>query len=286
MLKAGLKRWISALTLLILAFSMFPGCGDDDESTTGPESEPPDIPPVSAFLMDFSDFPSSAQGRWAALARAEGAEGAGTKHNWTQAAARVFVWNILITVGLAVPVASFVEAFNHEPALQTDGTWVWSYNFYVAQVLHLAELHGKLEDDVVTWKMYISKQDAYTDFLWYEGESNVATTEGTWTLNHDPDDPYPLVGILWHRNPAEETADIKYTNIVPDGPENGGYIFYGITNEVDYDTFYDIYNKGQDNYTDIEWNRTTKDGRISDPAHYIDTDWHCWDTNLEDVECD
>jgi hypothetical protein len=283
MLNARFKRWVSALILLVLAFSMFAGCGDDD-GTTCCESKPPEIPPLSTFLMDFSDFPSTSEA-WASLAGVEGVEGATTKHNWTQAAARIFIWNTLITVGLAVPLASFIEAFDHEPVRQTDETWVWSYNFYVSGILHLAQLHGKVEEDAVTWKMYISKQGAYSEFLWYEGESNLTGTQGTWTLNSNPDDPYPLVGILWHRNPDAGTADIKYTNIVPDGPENGGYIFYGITTEVPYDAFYDIYNRGVNNYTDIEWDRTSKAGRISDLAHYGDTDWHCWDGNLDDYDC-
>ena len=64
--------------------------------------------------------------------------------------------------------------------------------------------------------------------------------------------------------------------------ENGGYINYGITNETPYNAFYDIYNKGQDNHTNIEWNRTTKEGRVKDAQHFLDAVWHLWDSNLDD----
>ena len=78
-------------------------------------------------------------------------------------------------------------------------------------------------------------------------------------------------------------GDIKYTNIEPGGAENGGYIFYGKTTDTTYDAYYHIYNKGQDNLTEIEWNLTSKAGRIKDEKHYSDTDWHYWDENLDDI---
>ena len=72
-------------------------------------------------------------------------------------------------------------------------------------------------------------------------------------VNYSPDNSYPLLGILWHRNPEEATADIRYTNIVPGGAENGGYIYYGIRDNLPLDAFYDIYNKSQDNLITIQW---------------------------------
>ena len=52
-----------------------------------------------------------------------------------------------------------------------------------------------------------------------------------------------------------------------------------------YDAMYDIFNKGQNNLTEIKWNRTSKDGRVKDPAHFGDEDWHCWNHLLEDTTC-
>lgn len=111
-------------------------------------------------------------------------------------------------------------------------------------------------------------------------------TEGTWTLNRSPEDPEPFIGIEWERSPESDTGTIRYTNIVPGGPENGGYIFLGTTTDTPYDAFYDIYNKGKDNHTDIQWNRTTQAGQIRDPLHFEDEAWHCWDEELADVDCE
>ena len=105
------------------------------------------------------------------------------------------------------------------------------------------------------WRMLLSKQGFYTDFEWFTGLSNLPATEGTWTLNQDPNNPNPFLLIEWNRNIQDNTADIDYTNIKPASAANGSYIHYGITNEVQYNAFYDIFSQSQNNHTDIEWHR-------------------------------
>jgi len=194
----------------------------EDEPTQPELPEAPQIPPLSTFLMDFDDFATTGK-----VVVSPGSYMPGkyllSRDNWGWAAFHVGVWNIIITVGLAVPVATFVESFNHQPEQQPDGSWVWSYDVTVADDMYTAELHGEIDNFGTEWEMYISKQDVYEDFLWYFGEADLFLTEGTWTLNKDPEDPVPHIGIEWHRSLEDDTADIKYTNIVPGGPENGGY---------------------------------------------------------------
>lgn len=278
------RRWLSTLILAVFAAYMLTltGCGSDEVAAT--QADPPDLLPTTTFVMDLDDFTG---GGALAYVPQGGAQTllAGTTQNWSYAGLNVLVWNTILTVGLAVPVASFVAAVGQTPVKHTNNDWVWSYNFHVNQVLHLAELHGRVEGDEVVWGMYISKQDAYEDFLWYSGVSKMDGTEGSWTIYKDPDDPSPLIRIDWHRNPDEGTWDIRYTNIIPEDAENGGYIFHGVANDLTYDAFYDIYNKGLDNHTNIEWHRTTKAGRVLDENHFGDTDWHCWDGQLNDTQC-
>jgi len=247
------------------------------------ETGPPDIPPLSTFVMDFSDFSLSNPPPFS-LDRAGWNAAVASYENWGWAVTNVAVWNIVLTVTLAVPVASFVESFNHEPVRQTDGTWVWSYDFRAAGVVYLAELHAKTENVGVQWDMYISKEDAYDDFHWYSGFSNIAATEGIWTINKNPDEPAPFLEIEWNRSPGDETADIKYTNITPGTFENGSYIFYGITGATPYDAFYNIFNTIQDNLTEIQWNRTTREGQVRDFLHFRDSYWHQWDSTLQDIQ--
>ena len=297
MKRFGYKFLMCLFIALMVLSLLVAGCGDSDSDDADDgidTSEAPQIPPVSTFVMDFDDFTDDAESAELAVFSPSGrksvdagtfvpADDTQTSYNWNHAAWKVGVWNVIIAVNLVVPVATFVESFNHDPVEQEDGSWVWSYDVTVAGVVYTAELHGEFVGQEVHWDMYITKEGYYEDFNWYSGVSNLPGTEGTWTLRKSPDDPTPWVGIEWHRNVEDGTGDIKYTNIVPDGDENGGYIFYGRTTDEPYDAFYDIYNKGEDRLTEIEWNRDTKEGRVKSP-NFGDGDWQYWDSDHKDTE--
>jgi hypothetical protein len=309
---------VHCLVVLALLALLLGGCGRnvnnvDNVDNTGnvpeeeadmPEEEtdvPPEIPPLSTFVMEFSDFGSSgsvsaepggtgAEWQMVSFSGTDGSSAgdpysSGDQANWNFAALNVGVWNVLLFVGLIVPVASFAESFNHVPEQQPDYTWVWSYDVTVNEDLYYGELHGKFIDDGVRWEMYVSKEGEYSDFNWYYGESNLPATEGFWILKNKPSDPTDLLQIDWHRNIAEGTSDISYTNIVPNGPENGGYIYYGVTADESFDRFYEIFNKGKGNYTYIEWNYDNQDGRVKATHHFGDDDWHCWNSAHGDISC-
>lgn len=255
---------------LLLIFTML-ACSDEN-----PVPQPaPDIPLKSTMVMDFDDFTGQ---------DTTGKSTVSYQH-WGRAAAHVWVWNTAITINLVVPVASFHEAFNHE-AVYDPGTetWTWSYNFWAAGAIHLAKLQAQLISEGVEWKMFISKTNAFTDFLWYSGVSNIDYTSGYWELKSNPQDPTDFLLIEWNRNPQNETADIKYTNVIPEGDGNGSYIFYG-TDVNPANAFYNLYGSQEDNLVNIEWDRDNKDGRIKDEVFFGDTDWRCWDTDLLDADC-
>jgi len=264
------------LSFLALAL-MLVGCGDDNPV----DSEgAPDLPPQSSFIMDYDDFQ---EGSTVAL-HPDGITDVQSRLHWGRSALLVGVWNIVLTVTLAVPVASFVAAFQYHPVRQADGSWNWTYSFEAGGT-HTAVLNAKIVEADVQWTMTISKAGDFTNFVWYTGVSRADGTEGTWTLNLNPDNPTPFMYIEWERNFADSTGTLKYTNIIPGNAENGAFIYYGITTDPTYDRFYDIYDKGLDNLTEIEWNYETKAGRVRDEYHYGDTDWHCWDEDLEDINC-
>jgi hypothetical protein len=246
-----------------------------------PGEQAPEIPPASTFVMDFADFEQEGGKRvdFDPTAAQLGFE------NWGYAALNVGVWSVIITVGLAVPVAAFYESFNHEPELLDDGTFVWSYNFQVANIQHTAELHGVIMGNDVRWDMFISREGDYDDFNWYSGISTLTRTEGTWTLNKNPEEPAPFIDIEWNREPETELGDIRYTNVEPDVPQNGGYIAYAISDDEPYDASYAIYGAEDDNLIEIEWNGTTRAGRVRAPAHFGDSEWHCWDEDRQNADC-
>jgi hypothetical protein len=262
---------VCLLLVLVVSLSTVAGCGST--------SEAPTIPPIETFVIPFEDFQNSGTGSLIALAET------GNQSSWNFAALAVGIWSTIITVGLAVPVAAFRASFHNIPLQQDDGSWVWSYSVNIGGSIYTAELHGQFITQGVHWDMNISKEGEYEDFLWYYGECDLPATEGFWILRQSPAVPTDLLRIDWSRNISAGTYTIRYTNIVPDGPENGGYIDTRYTKGIPYDHIWDIYNKGQDNHTYIEWSIITGEGRVKDSKHFGDDNWHCWDSDRSNVTC-
>jgi len=268
---------IKIISILIFTVFIIFSCKDNDSNNL--IGEAPEIPPVSSFNMDFDAFPSSS-----ALPKIT--SDSLSKSNWYWASINGIVWQTLVTTGMAIPVAAFTEAFNHDPQQVENGRWLWTYEFTsFTGIKHTASLYAEANNNGVTWEMYITKENVYTDFLWYTGESDLLATHGTWTLFFEPSNPTPWLGIEWERNPQDSTGSIKYTNIIPNDNDNGGYIYYGVTSDLDYNAFYEIYNKSTDHTMSIKWNRTSHKGRIMDLSHFDDDLWHCWDSNLYNIDC-
>lgn len=279
------------ITVSVMAL-LLTGCSNKSDL-----SKPPTIPPESSFVMDFSNFTSSENAsyqtssvvRLVSFSHSQPQQSTsyalGDRSNWSFAAINVGFWNIVGVLGLAIPVASFIESFKHSPVLQSDGSWAWTYNVPVGGATYNAALHGKYIDSTVRWEMYITKQGEYSDFLWYYGESDLSATSGFWVLKNKPSVPTDLIRIDWHRNPADNTGDIKYTNVVPSGPENGGFISFSKTVSGSFDRAYQIFNKGKNETTYIEWNSVTLEGRVKDALHFGDSNWHCWNSQLINTNC-
>ncbi len=263
------------LTGLFLVIFVIFSCKDDTEG-----DDPPQLPPEESFIIDFSDFDDSSD----TLSKSTL-----THKNWGHAYFKASVWNLIITVSGIVPVTAFKESFRHQAVYEGNSTWGWTYDYTIGSAIYTAKLKGKIiSSEEVQWEMYISKAaliDPYTDFKWYEGVARFDRTSGYWILYKSPSEDHELIRIDWTKDWNNNTGDIKYTNIVPGGPEHGGYISYGIVDDPVFDAFYKIYNKGANNLTDIEWNRTTKEGRIKDPGTFGDELWHCWNNLLMDIDC-
>ncbi len=287
-----IRRARSVLASCLIAAMMF-GCGGGG-GPSGPDTTP-ELPPAESMVIPFQDFLASGAPAPVERPPTEANEVALAKENFNYAAGSIFFWNVAITVTVAVPVASFLAAFQNPIEFKGDATWESSYDFQsIGGVKHTAVLQAKLVSDGVEWKMLISKENSFQDFLWYSGFSNLENTEGNWLLNQGPEkelpngDPAPFLNIEWHHDSQASTADVKYTFVVPDAPQNGSWIFYGITNQEPYDAFYTLFGSENSNQVAIEWNRTNKDGHVKSQQRFGDEQFHCWDTlanGLADMDC-
>lgn len=259
------------MVLVVTTVCIQPACKKD-------HGDPPAIPPSSSFVMSFNELDSSVTGQKHFDVKDT------TYSNFLFSAGNVFVWNVIITVGLAVPVASFWNAFNYQAEWNKKSKdWVWEYGF-TAGANYTAVLHAKVSGSQVHWEMYISKALGFQNFLWYTGDSNFEGTDsGSWTLYDNPTNHTELLGVTWHKNISNATSDIKYLNIVPGGAENGGYISYAISTDTTYNASYNIFNKGQNNLTEIKWSQAHKNGAVKDPAHFGNTNWHYWGTDYKNL---
>jgi hypothetical protein len=129
--------------------------------------------------------------------------------------------------------------------------------------------------------------------MWYSGASKTDGKSSYWVLNHSAAFPYEMLHIDWVVE-GEELGSIKYTYLrekndqgAPDAFKKS-FIEYGLQ-EGAYHVFYDVhaynFNKMKFVDSDIEWHRTNHNGRIKALGYFGDSEWHCWNTNGENVSC-
>lgn len=262
-------------TLLAVVFLSAPllltNCGSDDEVDPGVA---PEIPPLSTFVMDFGIASANDGGRIE------------TKNNWGFSVLNVAFWNSAITLTFAIPVASFAESFNHSPTFDSDlPGWVWEYDHTFLGAVYNARLEAELTSEAVEWNMFITNEGVFEDFNWYSGTSSLDGLSGQWVLNREPENPQPFIQVDWNRSLSGDVADIRYLNITPNNDNNGSFIFFQRNDDGDFDRLYDIFSSLNDNTTEIEWNSSDKSGRVKDELHFEDSDYHCWDESLDDIDC-
>ncbi len=268
------------LTLyFLLLFIVISSCKKEDN-----DGIPPVLPPAETMVIDFNKFTNTEK------------SAVPQRMNWIYAATNVGIWNVLIGTTFAVPVASFKLAVNNEPVKTGNYTWQWQYEVDGFTSSYTARLTGTLEVDEVRWEMYISKEgiDSFDEFMWFEGISKTDGRSGWWLLYHSPMYQEETVRIDWKKEDVE-VGDIKYTYVrelnntgQPD-PFNGSSLHYGLKQGL-FDAWVHAHTWDQAkqvfNDTQIEWSRTKFNGWVKSPQFYGDTNWHCWDEQGYDIECD
>ena len=281
---AAFKRTVATMMSFGLLLAQtgcmnMPGDGDGND-------QPPNVPAASTMVIDFGGFAEADVDQDDSSGKQQTSAQMIPGGNWLFAAANVAIWNSILTITLVVPVAAFAESFNHEPTFQGGGAWTWSYDVEVAGVTYTAALTGTLTADGVDWSMLVSQEGGFTDVEWFTGQSNFDATEGTWTLNRDPNNPRTFIQIDWTRDQTPGFSDIRFTNIEDGSQDNGSFIYATETDGAALDITYSIFNVRQDNTTDIEWSRDNLEGRVRDLNQFGDDAFRCWDQDLQNVDCD
>ncbi len=258
---------LMAVTVIIALVSV--SCKKDDNGAQ------PAMPPIESFQMDFSDFTVFPD-------TTDNLKSLNTYKHFTYSYVTVGVWNLITTVALAVPVAVYLESFNHTPEFLGDDTWQWTYsiNTFTARLVTT-----RISNEKFTAEMFISNtgQEAFEDFKWFEGTVRYDHTHASWKLFESPTNNVQWLNIEWTKNWEAGTSEITYTNVKAGSEKFGGYITYGIIDDPDYDAFYTLVTAT--NEVNIKYNTETKAGRVKAPAHFGDSDWRCWNEQFQDSDC-
>jgi hypothetical protein len=261
-----MKKLFSLTLTLILMAALNTGCKKD-------KGNPPVLPPAESMTIDFSNFISQAKSA-RAFSDVKGTENS----SWEFSALAAGTWNLILTATLAVPVTSFKLAIDQTPAYVSENNWQWSYNATIANVSYKARLTAQIRTTDVEWKMYITKEGSYTDFIWFTGTSKLDGTQGQWILNESNASPVPMIQIDWQKT-GSGIGTVKYT-YVKDGAFKNSYIEYGLTTNT-LNAYYKIHYWNGAKFSDleIEWSTAGHNGRVKCVDYLNDDQWHYWDGN-------
>lgn len=257
-MKTRLSRIFSAT---LLGFSiLMAGCEKEKEDKA------PALPPLSSFAIDLDNFKDAQE------------KSDNPKSNFHIAITAVAYWQTVLSLSLAVPVASYAEAFNHKAVRVDNDTWEWSY---LVNKSYSARLTADVVSDSVFVTMYITREGQFENAIWYTGKFDILRTGGEWTVYDVPlHKETAWLGIEWNADYEAQTFDIRYQVIKPDTDYEGSYIEYGITEDEDYNAYYNLFNSATQMLYEIEYNTETHEGTITDGLNRL-----CWDENHENTQC-
>lgn len=270
--------------LLILSLLLFNTACDKEE-----KGETPELPPVESMLMDFTDYltnPSpSVKGTADKVQEA-------TYENFIYAYETVSFWNTLTIRTMIFPVAAYTTALQQEPEYLGNNTWEWSYTVTVEQQEIIVTLTGKrLSNEEFSMVMNIAYSEApLLKMKYLEGICRYDHTEASWDVYSFYDisavkslESVKAIEIDWTKDFETGDASLKYTYVKPGEEETNHSITWVYDPDGTYDAGY--YIDKQDSSTDIEWNTTSKAGRVRWVSAVAGFDWRCWDELLRDTTC-
>jgi len=275
---------------LLFALVFTASCENSDDVPAGDNNLA--LPLYESMVIDFSDFTDdSNSGKSTALVY----DNKAPNGNWFFSRIVVGVWNSALFNTLAVPVAAFKSAFSNTPEDLGDNKWQWTYSVDGFTSEYTARLTGKVTGEEVLWEMYITKIGigAFEEFLWFSGSSAMDGNSGYWLLNESAEKPEALLKIDWERS-NDEIGNIRYTWVRElDEQENDdmfkdSYLEYGLQ-DGDFNAYFEAYayDSNKQDFSDvrIEWSRITFVGRVRSFDYFEDEEWHCWDSNGDDIQC-
>jgi len=269
-----MKKYLSAskpivilLVISLLAFGT--SCKKKEKG-----DERPDLPPQESLFMDFSDF-------------SERPDVKGTTYNnFVYSFLNVAFWNTIGTVSLAPPAVAYVRILQQNARYLGDNSWEWVAYFTFEQTNYVGTLTTvRLNNDTYSVELVVAPEATpESGFKWVDGVVRYDLTSASYNIYQNPGSPVKALEVDWEKDYDDNTSSLTYTYVVPGEDETGSSINYSIDPALTYDASYTISLSGET--IEIEWDRASKAGRVRNEDYFLDSDWHCWDSNLVDLaEC-
>lgn len=278
------KNFTASLVLFVAAILM-QSCSKDDPIIIDEKGVAPELPFIGSIAMSFGSFENVDTTN---LSAGKSTSRNFTYSNWFYAATNLLYWSHIVSEINEIPLAAFMEAFNHEPVFKGNGIWLWAYEVIDEDDHYLVELTGSTLDKlVVQWDLYVEKVGGFSKMHWITGTTRTDIEQAEWTINGDPSDPKPMMLVNYEKDVAPGEARLRYTNVIEGDQDYGSYLEFQVleNSSTDLNRRYHVYEKVPDNLIEIEWHEANKNGRVKSANHFADNEWHCWDTNYKNQEC-
>jgi hypothetical protein len=266
--------------VIALAFFLsLNACNKEDNPVNGEKPVAPDLPPAASMSFDLSAFNASGS----QLAKHATIQ---SKNNFNNAAARIFVINTVVLVGITPPSVIFAQAISQQPTLESDGKFHWVFDAPYLLLHYHADLAGwvDLENLRVNWEMRVSTQQtnpALDNSLWYEGYANIENNQGQWTF-YNPQKPNTLQKVAlidWSVNGPQD-AHLSFSNIDEGNAGFGDVLTYTVLNN---DRKIEFLDQSEGLTSTIYWDAMTSAGYLQVP-NYNNGQPAYWDENHDDIE--
>jgi hypothetical protein len=243
-----------------------------------PVGNRPVLPPVESLKMDYSDFNAAIGDKKASVA---------SYVNFNHAFASLVFWSGVSAASTALPVAAYGYALEQEAEYLGDNSWEWSYDFEWNQVNYTATLTAtRISNEEFSVEMLIGLAVMPGEGVrWFDGVVRYDHTHASWTIYREGD--IEKLDIEWTCDFEQDDASLQYTYVEPDMNETGSFILYEYASQELYDASFSV--SLSSGSTLIEWDTTSREGRVQDETKFGDALWHCWDSlenGLADKSCE
>jgi len=246
------------LKLHILFFSIYISACIPKEKT------PPPIPPIESASIDFSYFEKETK----------------DNTNFSFVTEKVLKWKALLQDSLSIHHEILNTAAQNKFVFQKEKTWLSDFSFSIENKgMYSAKFFGIIELDTVSYKAFVS-YDFFSDIIYLDGSAYNNTKIGKWEFNKIQLIDSTKIKLLTANWDFSNINKIKITNNQA-GEENLNYILQIDSVDNEYNYYIDIYNKGDENHSIIQWNSSTNIGRVKDKLRFNNEDWYYWNSNFE-----